>query len=112
MPTLRSFRCAGPGPYLLGTREHAALRHFVPHHVGLGAFSTEAAEPTRPLISGSTSKAEVKSQHCCVSRMEWTGRAPAPTATELVWGFREHEERIAMTCKIDVAVVHTIGIDT
>jgi transposase len=44
--------------------------------------------------------------------MEWTGRAPAPTATELVWGFREHEERIAMTRKRDVAVVHAIGIDT
>ena len=44
--------------------------------------------------------------------MGWTGRAPAPTATELVLGFREHEERITMTCKRDVAIVHTIGIDT
>jgi hypothetical protein len=57
-------------------------------------------------------KATVCHQAANLSRMEWTGRAPAPTATELVWGFREHEERIAMTCKRDVAGVHTIGIDT
>jgi hypothetical protein len=30
----------------------------------------------------------------------------------LVGRFAEHEERIAMACKRDVAVVHTIGIDT
>src|SRR5262245_9880986 len=32
--------------------------------------------------------------------------------TELVGGFAEHEEHIAMACKRDVAVIHTIGIDT
>jgi len=48
-----------------------------------------------------------------LTRMGWTGRAPAPNGSESQFGaFEEHEERITMPCKTDVAVVHTIGIDT
>jgi len=38
-----------------------------------GSFATETAEPAQPLISGSVSKAEVKSQHRCVSRCANSG---------------------------------------
>jgi hypothetical protein len=41
----------------------AALRDFKPAYDRFGSFATEAAEPAQPLISGSISKAEVKSQH-------------------------------------------------
>src|SRR5262249_13775688 len=50
-----------------------ALQQKVAPHFRFGSFSTEAAEPARPLISGSVSKAEVKSQHRCVSRSAKSG---------------------------------------
>jgi transposase len=45
--------------------------------------------------------------------MGWTGRAPAPNDPQSRFGvFEENEEHTTMPCKIDVAVAHTIGIDT
>jgi hypothetical protein len=45
--------------------------------------------------------------------MGWTGRAPAPNDPQSqLEVFEEHEEHTTMPCKTDVAVAHTIGIDT
>jgi transposase len=48
-----------------------------------------------------------------MTRMGWTGRAPAPNDPQSqLEVFEEHEERTTMPCKTDIAVAHTIGIDT
>jgi hypothetical protein len=45
--------------------------------------------------------------------MGWTGRAPAPDGSQSEFGVsKEHEEHTAMPCKTNIAVAHTIGIDT
>ena len=48
-----------------------------------------------------------------LTRREWDGPAVLPplTARKSV-GVHEHEEQTAMSCKAEVAVAHTIGIDT
>ena len=47
-----------------------------------------------------------------MTRMGWTGRAPAPNDPQgLFWGFEAHEED-TMPPKTDTSVVRTIGIDT
>jgi hypothetical protein len=52
--------------------------------------------------------------HCReLTRMGWTGRAPAPNDSQNRFGvFEEHEEHTTMPCKTDVTVAHAIGIDT
>jgi len=47
-----------------------------------------------------------------MTRMGWTGRAPAPSDRQNRFGGFEARGVHAMTCKKDVAVVRTIGIDT
>src|SRR5258707_795888 len=47
-----------------------------------------------------------------MTRMGWTGRAPAPNDRQNRFGGFEARGAHAMPCKKDVAVVRTIGIDT